>query len=203
MGGSGIVTIGEYAFSGCSSITNVVLSSILQYINQEAFQRCYSLVNVEPFLPKSLVTVGGSAFNHCEALSLPLEITNKGFTSLGPSAFAAVPLTKITLPDATFTISDWVFSEVPVTTPVYFLGKAPTAIGTGAFNPGRRILYACRRMDEEGWANWTTALTDSDLSNASYPGPGTFGVLLNNTIRHWLVHWSSPEMSGPVTLILH
>ena len=203
MGGSGIVTIGEYAFSGCSSITNVVLSSILQYINQEAFLRCYSLVNVEPFLPKSLVTVRGSAFNHCEALSLPLEITNKGFTSLGISAFAAVPLTKITLPDATFTISEWVFSEVPVTTPVYFLGKAPTAIGAGAFNPGRRILYACRRMDEEGWANRTTALTDSDLSNASYPGPGTFGVLLNNTIRHWLVHWSSPEMSGPVTLILH
>ena len=33
MGGSGIVTIGEYAFSGCSSITNVVLSSILQNIN--------------------------------------------------------------------------------------------------------------------------------------------------------------------------
>ena len=53
-------------------------------------------------------------------------------------------------------------------------------------------------MDEEGWASYTTELTESDLSSADYPGRGTFGILLDNGRRNWLVHWTSPLLGNTI-----
>ena len=63
MGGSGIVTIGDYAFSGCWSMTNAVIPSGLQRIGTEAFLSNSSLRTVTPFLPDTVQSVGGRAFS--------------------------------------------------------------------------------------------------------------------------------------------
>lgn len=200
--GSGIITVADYSFNNCASITNLVLNDKVEIFRTYAFNGCSALANVEPFFPNSVTSVYTRAFADCAALAKPLEFMSPNTKYIGNLCFANTALTKITLPDATFRIVGSAFSNVPSTTPVYFLGKAPTEIGSGAFSAGtaRRSLYVCRRMDQSGWANYITALTEEDRADASYPGRATFGILVNNSVRHWALHWNSPISDNPTFL---
>ena len=205
MGNTSVTNIRYYVFLSCSALTNAVLSPTLESVGNRSFFDCKNLETVTPFLPKSVVTIEPEAFSGT-AITNALELTNREFRAIASSAFSSVKLPRVTLPNATFTIGNYAFAGIPTNTPVYFLGKAPTSIGTEAFNTRNSawpcVFYACRRLDEKGWADCTKELTDSDLAKASYPGRGTFGVLVNNGLRHWLVHWNSPEASGPALLLL-
>ena len=205
MGNTSVTNIRSSVFQSCSALTNAVLSPTLESVGSRSFFDCKNLETVTPFLPKPVVTIGQDAFSGT-AITNALELTNREFRAIASSAFSSVKLPRVTLPNATFTIGNYAFAGIPTNTPVYFLGKAPTSIGTEAFNTRNSawpcVFYACRRLDEKGWAACTMELTDSDLAKASYPGRGTFGVLVNNGLRHWLVHWNSPEASGPALLLL-
>jgi hypothetical protein len=61
-----IVSIGNYAFSGCSSLTAVSLPAGLTSIGNGAFQNCGGLTTIS--LPASLTSIG-SAFAGCRNLS--------------------------------------------------------------------------------------------------------------------------------------
>lgn|GEM_PF-5757239 len=61
-----ITHIGDYAFSGCTSLTSVSFCSITSYIGDEAFCKCSSLAELE--LPKS-VTLGRAVFKECTSLT--------------------------------------------------------------------------------------------------------------------------------------
>ena len=79
----GILTIGDRAFSGCSSLTTVTLPEGLTSIGDSAFFNCSSLTTVT--LPEGLTSIGDSAFFNCfslTAISLP-----EGLTSIGNDAF--------------------------------------------------------------------------------------------------------------------
>lgn len=201
MSGSGITTLYNQVFQNGRGITNVVLSPVLRSIGNGVFQACSSLESVTPFLPKNLTSIGESAFNSCSALGGELELVCEEMTSISKQAFVGVNLTKVTLPVSALTIGDSCFSGIEPGAEVFFLGAAPTRLGANVFNTGATanpcVIYACRTMDQDGWANYTTALTDSDRARESYPGPGTFGVLVNNSYRHWLMSWNSPAASGP------
>ncbi|MBE5864790.1 MAG: hypothetical protein E7292_01085 [Lachnospiraceae bacterium] len=57
----------EYAFSGCKSVSEVILSDKLQIIEQNAFSGCKALTTIT--LTPSLITMEGSVFSKCENLS--------------------------------------------------------------------------------------------------------------------------------------
>lgn len=201
MGGSRIQTLYSWVFSGCSSVTNVVLGPTLRVIDAYAFQNCTSLQTVTPFLPMTLTSIGSNAFRYCANLSGELTLSNPDFTSIGEAAFGSVApnLTKITFPDAAFSIGQWAFSGIKPGTPVYFLGQASASIQSGSFlnsERGRINIYACRQLDEEGWTAFAEALTESDLSDATYPGSRTFGVKPLWDVRHWVINWNSPLAYG-------
>ena len=60
---STIETIGDYAFYGCSSITEINLPGTLTYIGVSAFEKCTSLQSIT--LPKSLKVIREYAFRNC------------------------------------------------------------------------------------------------------------------------------------------
>ena len=68
----GILTIGDRAFSGCSSLTTVTLPEGLTSIGDSAFSNCSSLTSVT--LPDSLTSIGVGAFEDCpETLTLTVS----------------------------------------------------------------------------------------------------------------------------------
>ena len=62
-----VTTIGDYAFNGCTGLTNITLPDSLTTINQYAFNGCTGLTNIT--LPDSLTTIKTSAFGGCTSLT--------------------------------------------------------------------------------------------------------------------------------------
>ena len=97
---NGVMSIGEYAFCecislsditlpdtlasiGCSSLSNIVMSDMLASIGDGAFGDCSSLSSIA--LPDTLISIGDDAFRDCSSLSS--IVLPKALTSIGDSAF--------------------------------------------------------------------------------------------------------------------
>ena len=84
--GKSVTTIGEYAFSGCDSLTSVTFAenSQLTTIGDYAFESCTSLRSVT--IGDSVTTIGEEAFYDCASLT---SVTiGDSVTSIGKKAFA-------------------------------------------------------------------------------------------------------------------
>lgn len=79
-----ITAIGDYAFSGCSSIKSVYIANTVTTIGGNAFNNCTSLENIN--IPNSVTIIEGCAFVGCSSLkyiTIPQSITK-----IGECAFA-------------------------------------------------------------------------------------------------------------------
>lgn len=196
-----ITTIESAAFQGCS-LTNVVLSKNLKSIGSSAFRYCRGLRSVTPFLPRAVTTIGAYAFQH-SPISGELELFNTELANIGQQAFQNAQISKITFPRQAITINSTCFG-LTSGAEIYFPDQAPLSIGSNTFRTpsSRAFIYVSRKLDGEDWDAYKTELTASDLSNATYPGPMTFGIL-NNYARHWLVNYKSPYEAGPAVFRIH
>lgn len=70
-----LTVIGEYAFSGCTSLQTIKFHDNLQIIQKQCFANCKAMQSVT--LTKGLTEIGESAFSGCEALAeVTLETSN-------------------------------------------------------------------------------------------------------------------------------
>ncbi len=103
-----ITNIGDYAFSGCKSLTELQLPASLETIGERAFYNCSSLTELQ--LPESMQTIGNRAFYACtglQTLQLP-----EGMTAIGDGAFGkCTALTAVTIPDTVTSIGTGAFSS--------------------------------------------------------------------------------------------
>ena len=77
-----IESISDYAFSNCSSLTNIELSNSLTSIGDNAFYSCSSLTSIE--IPNSLTSIGEFAFDNCTSL---YEVINYSKLDLIPGSW--------------------------------------------------------------------------------------------------------------------
>ena len=79
----GVTGIGECAFSGCISLTDLIIPDDVKYISRAAFGGCISLKSIT--IPDSVMSIGEWAFSGCTSLK---SVTIQGsVTYIGGSAF--------------------------------------------------------------------------------------------------------------------
>ena len=110
--GDNVISIGNYAFQSCTSLTSVTMpeNSQLISINNFAFDGCTSLTSVT--MPDSITSIGGSAFGNCTSLT---SVTiPSGVTSISGFAFdGCTSLTSITIPSGVTSIGNYAFKNTP------------------------------------------------------------------------------------------
>ena len=78
-----VVSIGDWAFYGCSGLTSVSIPNSITSIGSSAFYCCYSLASIT--IPNSVTSIGSQAFTLCRSMS---SVTiGKSVTSIGDRAF--------------------------------------------------------------------------------------------------------------------
>ena len=124
-----VTTIGDSAFYGCNSLTNVTIPNSVTTIGDSAFYFCHSLTNVT--IPNSVTSISRYTFYGCGSLTnvtIPNSVTTIGYSAF----YDCGSLTNVTIPNSVTTIGDIAFyfchSLTNVTIP-----NSVTTIGRNAF----------------------------------------------------------------------
>ena len=150
--GKSVTSIGDSAFSGCSSLTSIEIQEGVTSIGASAFNGCSSLTSIE--IPDSVTSIKDFAFNGCSSLTsivIPEGVTSiesyafaycssltsivipEGVTSIGECAFSGCSsLTSIVIPEGVTSIENWVFKDCSSLTSIEIPEKV-ISIRWGAF----------------------------------------------------------------------
>ena len=167
-----VTSIGDYAFSYCSSLTSVTIPNSVISIGEGAFYGCISLTSIT--IPNSVTLIGGGAFAWCSSLT-SVTIPNS-VTSIGNSAFAYCSgLTSVTLPNSVISIGEGAFSGCSGLTSVT-IGNSVTSIGGAAF-------YGCNGLT----SIISNAVVPPALGSEFFPYPNSCNVIVPcGSLEHYM-----------------
>ena len=164
----GVKVIGDVAFGGCKSLTNINIPNSVTTIGYSAFVSCDSLTNIN--IPNSVTTIGEQAFWGCEFL-VNINIPNS-VTTIGDSAFwGCDSLTNINFPNSVTTIGKFAFSNCDSLVNIN-IPNSVTTIGDSAFG-------GCESLVNINIPNSVTTIGDSafwgcdSLTNINIPNSVT------------------------------
>ena len=164
---SRVTSIGNWAFCGCTGLTNITIPNSVTSIGNWAFCGCTGLTSIT--IPNSVTSISDGAFYYCTGLT-SITIPNS-VTSIGDSAFYyCTSLTNITIPSSVTSIGDSAFS--------YCTGLTNITIPNSVTSIGSRAFYYC------------TGLTNITIPNsvmsigyqAFYECTGLTGVTIPNSV---------------------
>lgn len=134
---SGVTSIGNYAFSGCSTLTSVTIPEGVMNIGEYTFKDCSSLTSIN--LPEGITSIGKWTFRGCSNLT-NITIPN-GVESIGEYAFSLCSsLTNVTIPNSVVSIGMKAFSACISLTSVT-IPESVTSIGDEAFLSCRNLVH--------------------------------------------------------------
>ena len=163
-----VTSIGERAFSYCSSLTSVTIPNSVTSIGNSAFRNCSGLTSVT--IGNSVTSIGNYAFCYCSSLT-SVTIPNS-VTSIGNYAFSwCSGLTSVTIPNIVTSIGDAAFSDCSSLTSVT-IPNSVTSIGADAF-------YECSGLNSVTIGNSVTSIGNyafawcSSLTSVTIPNSVT------------------------------
>lgn len=132
-----VEVICHYAFYNCKSLTAVELSSSLTFIDEYAFYNCASLTAVT--IPDSVITIGQYAFANCEGLETVTLGAN--LQTISSYAFASChSLMQLRIPDSVTNLGIHAFDKCYALTSV--------TIGNGVSNIQRGTFLDCQALTD-------------------------------------------------------
>ncbi len=144
-----VTRIGSYAFSGCSSLAFVTMLDSVTTIGAYAFSNCKSLAYVT--IPDSVTTIGNYAFNNCSSLSsvtIPDSVTSMGSSTF----YGCRGLNSIRLSASMTSIGNSVFSGCS--------GLTSITIPNGVTRIGDQTFYGCSALSAITIPNGVTSIDD-------------------------------------------
>ncbi|MBR4116925.1 MAG: leucine-rich repeat domain-containing protein [Clostridia bacterium] len=92
-----VISIGSYAFGGCSGLENIDIPKNVTSIGDNAFSGCSGLVSID--IPKSVTSIGNNAFSECSKLeNINVDVDNKHYCSENGILFDKVKTKLIAYP---------------------------------------------------------------------------------------------------------
>ena len=160
-----VTSIGDYAFSGCSSLESVTTPDGVTSIGNRAFSGCSSLTSAT--IPDSVTSIGGYAFSHCSSLA-SITIGN-GVTSIGNYAFyGCSSLISVTIGNSVTSIGSVAFYNCSSLKDVYCNAAYPPTLGSNAFsNTTLENIYVyseCIDIYKTKWSDYADKIVSNDES---------------------------------------
>ncbi|WP_308618707.1 leucine-rich repeat protein [uncultured Eubacterium sp.] len=177
--GTGITTIGNELFSGCSSLTEVTIPDSVIRIGKSAFKGCSSLSSV--YIPNSVTSMGDYIFENCKGLLniiIPDSVTSigvrafdncsmlksavigSGVTSIGSYAFYnCVNLADVTMGDNVKQIGNYSFGYCKVLKSI----ELPNSLNT----IGKSAFSECKSLTSISLPNTVTSLGENAFYNCN------------------------------------
>lgn len=126
---SSVTNIGSSAFTNCTRLTgNVTIPSGVTTINNYTFYNCNALSSV--VIPNSITSIGKYAFYYCKylnSMTIPSSVTN-----IGEYAFYYTNIKNVSIPSGITTINNYTFGACESLTSVT-IPNSVTSIGEEAF----------------------------------------------------------------------
>ncbi len=204
LGGCPVTSIGEWAFSYCSSLTSVTIPEGVTSIGNSTFYNCSSLTSVT--IPEGVTSIGNSAFSRCSGLTsvtIPESVTSIGnsvfsncsslesvtipasVTSIGSYAFSdCSSLTSVTIPEGVTSIGSYAFSGCS--------GLTSVTIPEGVTNIGEGAFYGCSSLTSVTIPEGVTSIGNSAFCGCS--------SLTSVTIPEGVTSIGNSAFSGCMTL---
>ena len=130
-----VQSIGNRAFSDCTSLTSITIPNSVQSMGNRAFFRCESLKSIT--IPDNVQSIGKNAFSGCKSLE-SVTILN-GVKSIGNEAFSYCgSLREVTIPDSVESIGSSAFEACTSLKSVTILN--------GVQSIGDRAFYSCKSL---------------------------------------------------------
>ena len=170
--GDNVTSIGDYAFSGCSGLTSIVVKSgntkydsrdncnaIIETASNKLISGCKNTV-----IPNSVTSIGQSAFEGCSGLTsvtIPNSVTSiDGFAFKGCSNLTSVTLNSNTIASKAYTSSSNLKSIFGNQVTEYIIGDNVTSIGDYAFS-------GCSGLTSVTIPNSVTSIGDNAFCDCS------------------------------------
>ncbi|MBQ6723503.1 MAG: leucine-rich repeat domain-containing protein [Paludibacteraceae bacterium] len=160
--GTGVTSIGSYAFYECYGLTSVTIPNSVTYIGGSAFYECRGLTSVT--IPNSVTYIGDGAFLYCTGLTYP--VYNAHVFAYMPTSYSGV----YTIPDGIESIAGFAFIDCSGLTSVT-IPNSVTSIGNAAF-------YECYGLTSVTIPNSVTSIGDGAFDGCS----GLTSVSIGNSV---------------------
>ena len=137
----GILSIGNYAFRGCSGLSSISIPNTVTSIGDDAFLQCTGLASI--CIPNSVQTIGSQCFWECS--NMTSLIIGESVRKIGSSAFyLCKEIISIKIPNSVGSIGVNAFSSCDKLETIE-IGNSVYEIGRGAFSycPQLKDVY-CR-----------------------------------------------------------
>ena len=160
-------SIGKGAFSGCDSLTSIVIPNSVTSIGESAFSGCSSLTSI--VIPSGVTSIGKYAFSGCGA-----EIKlgdSPSITTIGDYVFSGYKGTSVEIPNSVTSIGEYAFSDCSSLTSVV-IPNTVKSIGYNAF-------YNCTALTNIVIPNSVTSIGGSAFSYCS----SLTSVVIPNTVK--------------------